>query len=91
MTDTLPVITIECMVLPLADTAAAQLATTILQQEIERLWLADQRAGVQWNTVLDSITLPSLESEPGQPETPDRLGRRLAGAIRARLVGYAES
>lgn len=86
MIDSLPSITIESLVLPVADAAAAELTTAVMHREMERLWLEDRAAGLDWRNSLNSITLVS-----GEMESPEAIGRRLASAVRARLVREPQS
>jgi len=77
----LPPVSIGHLTLPLADAGAASLATEAMRGEMVRLWQADRAAGLDWRAELDTLR---LDLAPG--EAPDALGRRLAGAIRSRLV-----
>jgi hypothetical protein len=77
----LPPVSIGHLVLPLADAAAAELAAGALRDEMARLWQVDRAAGLAWGTSLDTVVLDGAVDE-----TPESLGGRLAGTIRARLV-----
>ncbi|SAL04846.1 hypothetical protein AWB78_07159 [Caballeronia calidae] len=81
MTEPFPPIFVDHLTLPLADAAAAELAAEAMRGEMARLWVADRAAGLEWRSAPDSVLLDGAADE-----TPEALGRRLAGAIRARLV-----
>ncbi len=81
MTAPVPPIAIDHLALPLPDAAAASRAADAMRLEIARLWQADRAAGFAWRDRLDTVSLDAAAEE-----TPEALGRRLAGAIRARLV-----
>jgi hypothetical protein len=84
MTEPLPSVTIGQLSVPLADADAAVRAAEAMRGEVDRLWQADRAAGLAWRDTLESV---SLDGRAG--ETPETLGLRLAGAIRARLVKEA--
>lgn len=81
MTESLLPVWISHLSLPLADPAAAEYATEAMRVEMARLWQADRAAGLDWRRTLDTMSINCAERE-----APEVLGRRLATAIRARLV-----
>lgn len=75
------VIRIEQLSLPVGSAGDAMRVTHAMQDSLERLFAADQAAGLAWRRSVDSLTL-----ELGERRGCEEIGTALARALRDRLA-----
>jgi hypothetical protein len=80
MTD-IPAIEIGELLIPGVSKADAALIAEAAQGELERLFLADREAGVDWRRRIGSITLDADPALSGR-----KLGQSIARSIRAKAI-----